>query len=154
MISYYNTRAPSKLAQAVTLLICIPEVSGLSLGQDTDYPYSYLSWFSPVPPGKCRDSALNYAMTASFHLIFNSYTYYELFCHLTLCGLSYRRRHLVNCKIQQLDRPRMPIVWAADSVVKNSVKKYNIIQNRFISIAHSLLDGRLIHYTITGGTWQ
>jgi hypothetical protein len=33
MISYYNTEALSSLVQAVTLLICIPDVSGLSLAK-------------------------------------------------------------------------------------------------------------------------
>jgi hypothetical protein len=32
---------------------------------DTDFPGLYCLWFSPVPPSRCLDSTLNYAMSTS-----------------------------------------------------------------------------------------
>jgi hypothetical protein len=43
------------------------EVLGLSLKPATGYP----DYFSSVPPGKCRDSALNYVTTGFLHILSN-----------------------------------------------------------------------------------
>jgi hypothetical protein len=52
-------------------LLCILVVLGSHLGAKTDHLDKY-SWSSSVYPGKCRNSALNFATTASFHILSNS----------------------------------------------------------------------------------
>jgi hypothetical protein len=44
------------MVEWLTTLLCIREVPGSNLGEETDYPDS--SWFSSVLPEECRDSAL------------------------------------------------------------------------------------------------
>jgi hypothetical protein len=46
----------SKLAQAVMLVTCIRELTGLNPGWDTSYPDSDVRWLSSVASRKCRDS--------------------------------------------------------------------------------------------------
>jgi hypothetical protein len=53
---------PSKLAQVVGRVTSIRELLGSNLGRDTDYS-DRVSWLSSVPPGKYRDSTLNYTGT-------------------------------------------------------------------------------------------
>jgi hypothetical protein len=60
------------------LTLHIQEALGSNLGWETGYPDSDFSWFFTVPPGKYEDSALNYAMTTSFHILSNSsFTYHH-----------------------------------------------------------------------------
>jgi hypothetical protein len=42
----------------VRTLLYIRDVPGSNLGPETGCPDRGLSWFSSVPPGKCRDSIL------------------------------------------------------------------------------------------------
>jgi hypothetical protein len=67
-----ETVIPDVMVEWLALLLRIREVPGSNLGPETDYPDWGFSWFSSVFPGKCRDSTLNYATTASFHILFNS----------------------------------------------------------------------------------
>jgi hypothetical protein len=75
------------------LLFRIREAPSSSLGPEVGYPDRGCLWFSSVPPGKCRDRALNYSTTASSHIISNS-----LFTD--------------NSTIERC------IVWATDSIVE------------------------------------
>jgi hypothetical protein len=49
----------SKLAQTVTFLVFIQELSGYNPVRDIDYPDSEILWFSSVHSGECWDSTLN-----------------------------------------------------------------------------------------------
>jgi hypothetical protein len=63
----------------LTLLFHIQEVPGSNLVPETDYSEGIFVFFS-VPPGRCRDSTLNQAMTASFQSLTNSsLPYHHLF---------------------------------------------------------------------------
>jgi hypothetical protein len=57
-------------------------VWNLSLG--TSYPDWSFVWFFLVPTGKCRDSTLNYATDASFHILSSLlFTYYLfIWCYI------------------------------------------------------------------------
>jgi hypothetical protein len=46
-------------AECFALLLHIREFAGPNLGPKTGYPLKVFSWFSSVPPSKCRDSTLN-----------------------------------------------------------------------------------------------
>jgi hypothetical protein len=46
------------VVELLTLLLRILEFPGSNLGLDTGYPDWGVSWFSPVPPGNCRDNTL------------------------------------------------------------------------------------------------
>jgi hypothetical protein len=60
----------SMLAQAVTFLISIREVSSSNIGYTTDYPEWHLSQFSSPPTHKYWDNTLNEAFpSASLQLI-------------------------------------------------------------------------------------
>lgn len=63
---------PNKLAQSVTLLAFIFEVSGSNLGQKTDFSNSGSCPFSSAPDGKCQDSTTNWTTAVSFHIPFKS----------------------------------------------------------------------------------
>jgi hypothetical protein len=61
----------------LTFLLHILEVPGSNLSQETGYPDWGFSWFSSVLPGNCRDSTLNQARTAFFHILsIWSFTYH------------------------------------------------------------------------------
>jgi hypothetical protein len=55
--NYCNCRT-DLVGVAVMLQICIWEKEGSNLGRGTGYPDWSFSWFSLVPPCKCRDSKL------------------------------------------------------------------------------------------------
>jgi hypothetical protein len=56
-------------AKWLALLLRIRNVQGSNLGPETGYPVRLRSWFSSVIPYKHQYSALNYATTASFHIL-------------------------------------------------------------------------------------
>jgi hypothetical protein len=43
--------------RVLSILLCIRDIPGSNLGPETEYSEVF-SWFSSVPPGKCRDSTL------------------------------------------------------------------------------------------------
>jgi hypothetical protein len=55
----------------LALLLHVWEVLCSNLGPNTSYPDCDFSWFSSAPAGKWQDSrpTLNYATTASFHIL-------------------------------------------------------------------------------------
>jgi hypothetical protein len=59
---------PNVAVQWLTLPLRIREVPDSNLGPETGYHDRGISCVSSVPPGKCQDSTLNKAMTASFQI--------------------------------------------------------------------------------------
>jgi hypothetical protein len=55
-MNIFTNTAPCNMAHVLTLVTCIQQFPGLSLGWDTDYTHWGFSWFSPVPEGKCWDT--------------------------------------------------------------------------------------------------
>jgi hypothetical protein len=56
------------MTEWLALMLYIQEVLGSNFGLQIGYPDR---WFPSVLPGKCKDSALNYAVTASIHILSN-----------------------------------------------------------------------------------
>lgn len=56
----------SKLAQLVRRVTSIREVLGSNLGWNIDYPDTGVSFVSSIPPGKYRNSVLNYRTTVRY----------------------------------------------------------------------------------------
>jgi hypothetical protein len=52
----HDVFVPNVVVGCLTLLPYIREVPGSDLSPETGYPDWDFSWFSAVPPGKCRDS--------------------------------------------------------------------------------------------------
>jgi hypothetical protein len=59
----YDRKLTHQFAQVIVLLTHSRHMAG--------YLYLGFSWIFSVPPGRCRDSIRNFAMTASLHTIFN-----------------------------------------------------------------------------------
>lgn len=55
-----------------TVVTCIQKVPGLSVGQDSIYSDTGLTWFSVVLQIKLCDSTLSWAIRAFYQIIFNS----------------------------------------------------------------------------------
>jgi hypothetical protein len=79
----------SDLAEVVTLLTCILDVSSLSLGQVTDYPDLDFYGSSSGPACKCWDCMSHYVTTISSSPSLN---------HLMLYSLRYSEHHYINYK--------------------------------------------------------
>jgi hypothetical protein len=74
---------PDVMVDWLTLLLRIREVPGSNVGLETGCPARGFSWFFSVSPNKCRDITLNYATTASFHILSNYLFTYHPFIHAT-----------------------------------------------------------------------
>jgi hypothetical protein len=80
--TYYNARKPwvgwftretnEHRTKWLAFLLRIREIPASNLSPETDYPDRDFSWFSSVPPEKCRDSNLKLGTTASFRILSKS----------------------------------------------------------------------------------